>query len=158
MLTGTPPGSPVRCCIQICETQLSTSSPTTGKLKGERGHPDLGLIGNVAQELDSGHEHRADVPSAAEPWPAAAPRDGDQPPPTHHLEVLGHRVEPRLGRTSLPTSAVYFNSLSFLPAVASLGLRRALWCVLSAKAIATLRRSCLKNCLSRRCHLRMAAL
>ena len=36
-------------------------------------------------------------------------------------------------------------------------LRGALWCVLSAKIIETVRRSCLKNCLSHRCRLRTAA-
>ena len=43
------------------------------------------------------------------------------------------------------------------PALAVFCPRRAAWCVDSARAIATLRRSCRSHCLSRRCRLRMAA-
>ena len=63
---------------------------------------------------------------------------------------LGERSRSQLSRV--------LHLVLLLPALACFGLRGALWCALSARSIATVRRSCHKTCLSRRCRLRMGTL
>ena len=70
---------------------------------------------------------------------------------------LKYTVLAALGRGVFWPMALFISSLSSPLALAIVGLRGAVWCVNSARAIATLRRSWRRNCLSFRCRLLMAA-
>ena len=73
------------------------------------------------------------------------------PPPAGLLEDV---KELQLGRRNCRPER---GRGSFSLALAIIGYSGAVWCCNSARAIATLRRSCRRNCLRRRCRLRAAA-
>ena len=100
-------------------------------------------------------QYRPSAPRCA----AADNRSGREPPSSGTLS-LSSRLKYRVpGSWEVGSSGTRpcASPRTHPPALAVFCRRRAAWCVDSARAIATLRRSCRSHCLSRRCRLRMAA-
>ena len=136
LITGSAPASTSNCCMN----STTCSSPICGT--------GISWICTKGEKI---HEVRPGVPQDPRLWPDLIEpvRPGGKHIPHVVVQVEVHRACRPGGRSRLARGKVH---LALLPPLllAIVGLRGAVWCVNSARAIATLRRSWRRNCLSRR--------
>ena len=133
--------------------------------RGSSALPPLSLPAAAQERGGAGRraQYRQSAPRcAAGLAPAARTRQTTGPAASPRAPARCHCRRGRSAACRAPGGGIFRNSAvcftSYpLPALAVFCPRGAAWCVDSARAIATLRRSCRSHCLSRRCRLRMAA-